>query len=259
MNDFETAIAALDLSLFKKIESQSTDEDKRSFLAIQRSVRELRPSYVYLEIGSYLGGSIQPFLLDERCRRIFSIDKRPSEQPDERGTTYKYSNNSTSRMLENLSTVSPTDKITTIEGSTAEIDPSMIDEKADLCFIDGEHTDAAVLSDFKFCLWAMAENAAIVFHDATVTYNGISNCVKYLDENGVKFLSYNLPNIIFVIEIGDFPLHQDPVMIGRMTSNHLGYLYSLQANDYYRQFAKRAPFRLYRNLLAKLRGANRFD
>src|SRR5436309_9076337 len=95
MADFDNAIAALDLSLFEKIESQSTDEDKRSLLACQSAVRDLRPEYTYLEIGSYLGGSIQPHLVDERCKRIVSIDKRPPRQPDARGVDYEYLNNST--------------------------------------------------------------------------------------------------------------------------------------------------------------------
>jgi len=97
--DFENAIAGLDISLFSAIESQSTDDDKRSLLACQLAVRELRDPYIYLEIGSYIGGSIQPYLLDPRCKRIYSIDKRPAKQPDERGIDYIYENNSTARMM----------------------------------------------------------------------------------------------------------------------------------------------------------------
>src|SRR4029079_6423764 len=104
-NDFETAIANLDLSLFEQIESQSTDSDRASLLACQLAVRELRPKYNYLEIGSYIGGSIQPYLLAVRCERIFSIDKRPHSRPDERGIDYVYEHNSTERMLQNLAKV----------------------------------------------------------------------------------------------------------------------------------------------------------
>src|SRR5215204_6622213 len=102
MSSFEQAITGLDLNLFEKIKSQSTEHDKQSFLAIQLAVRNLRPQYKYLEIGSYLGGSIQPHLLDDRCERIYSIDKRPLQQPDARGFDYTYLNNSTERMLEQL-------------------------------------------------------------------------------------------------------------------------------------------------------------
>src|ERR1044072_3278451 len=98
MSDFEQLISSLDLRRFEKIESQSTDNYKRSLLACQRAPRQLVPDYNYLEIGSYLGGSIQPHLLDEKCARIISIDKRPEKQPDERGANYTYLNNSTARM-----------------------------------------------------------------------------------------------------------------------------------------------------------------
>ena len=259
MSEFENAIAALDLRLFEKIESQSTDEDKRSLLACQLAVRELRPSYTYLEIGSYLGGSIQPYLLDPRCARVFSIDKRPRVQPDARGLDYTYLNNSTARMLENLSRVAATEKITTIDGSTRDIDGSQVDANVDFCFIDGEHTDTAVFADFRFSRDVLAPNGIIVFHDASVTYNGIERCLRYLDGQKTTYRAYSLPNIVFVIEIGDLPVHRHPAVLERLTNNHASYIYSLQANDYYRQFANKTPFRIYRRVVAKLKGLNRFD
>ena len=165
MSDFEKAIADLDLDLFYKIDSQSTENDKQSFLAIQLAVRNLKPGYKYLEIGSYLGGSIQPHLLDDRCSKIYSIDKRPEKQPDARGFDYTYLNNSTERMLEQLRGVAPDkmDKVTTIDGDSRSLDAKVISEKIDLCFIYGEHTDEAVLADFKFCLTALKENRCSAF------------------------------------------------------------------------------------------------
>lgn len=75
--EFDQNLNDLDLELFAVIPSQSTDDDKRSLLAVQRRTRELAGNYSYLEIGSYLGGSIQPHLLDSKCKSIWSIDKRP--------------------------------------------------------------------------------------------------------------------------------------------------------------------------------------
>src|SRR5438309_10782087 len=130
MINFEQAIKDLDLQLFEKIPSQTTDYDKRSLLACELAVRELLPEYNFLEIGSYLGGSIQPHLLDEKCHRIYSLDKRPESQADARGYDWVYKNNSTARMLEKLSAVSENlDKITTIDGDTRMIDPAAVDEK----------------------------------------------------------------------------------------------------------------------------------
>jgi len=258
MSNFESAIADLDLNLFSKIDSQSTEHDKRSFLAIQLAVRNLRPGYKYLEIGSYLGGSIQPHLLDDACARIYSIDKRPESQPDARGFDYTYLNNSTERMLEKLRTVAADkmDKLVTIDGDSRSIDPAEIREKIDVCFIDGEHTDAAVLSDFKFCMQALNENGCIAFHDAQITYNGIASCVDRLEQTGVAFRAYCLPSIVFVIEIGDFPIHNEPAIFERLVNNHQSYLYSLQDNDRYRRFANRYPFRMVRNFISRVRGGN---
>jgi hypothetical protein len=254
MENFEEAIAQQDLALFEQIPSQSTDDDKVSLLACQLATRELRPNYNYLEIGSHIGGSIQPHLLDDRCARIFSIDKRPLRQPDERGVDYFYPDNSTARMLENLSKLGPTDKIVTIDRGTDEIDPSEVDLPIDLCFIDGEHTDNAVLRDFKFCVKVLAESGAILFHDASITYNGIDWCLKYLDEQGIAYRAFSLPSIVFVVEVGDFPLHRNARILDMLTNNYKSYIFSLQFNDSYRRFANKAPFRFYRNVITKLRG-----
>ena len=260
MNPHERLINNLDTAIFEKIKSQSSENDKQSLLACQVAVRELNADYNYLEIGSYLGGSIQPHLLDERCAVIYSIDKRPLRQPDERGVDYIYENNSTERMLELLKEVGPIQKIKTIDADTRKgIEASQVTEKIQLCFIDGEHTDEAVLSDFKFCLEVLHKDGAIMFHDAPITYNGIANCVKYLETNSTEFRAYSLPDIMFVIEIGDFPIHQSPAVLGRLTNNHQSYLHSLQTNDYYRQFANKAPFRLYRRYIARRNGSNRCE
>lgn len=257
MTDFERDINNLDLRLFEKIPSQSTDHDKRSLLAIEHAARELCPEYHYLEIGSYLGGSIQPHLLDPRCRRIYSIDKRPYSQPDARGFDFVYENNSTARMMEKLAAVSEKrEKITTIDGDSGSIDPSKIHDKIQLCFIDGEHTDEAVVSDFNFCLRVLADNGAIVFHDAQITYNGIADCIAYLEQNDIKFTAYALPNIVFVIEIGDFPLHKNVAISERLRDNHRSFLFALQNNDHYRRFATRFPFGMLRRMLLKVRGGN---
>lgn len=259
MSNFDHAIATLDLNLFEKIVSQSTEHDKQSFLAIQLAVRNLLPDgYTYLEIGSYLGGSIQPYLLDDRCRKIYSLDKRPLQQPDARGFDYTYLNNSTARMLEKLREVAPEkmDKIATIDGESRSIDPARVEHPIDLCFIDGEHTDEAVLSDFKFCLKVLKPNGCIAFHDAQITYNGLSDCIKHLESTGARFRAYTLPSIVFVIEIGDFPMHREPAIFERLVNSHQSYLYSLRDNDHYRRFANLYPFRAVRNFISRVRGGN---
>lgn len=258
MDNFEQLLTDLDLKLFEKISSQTVEEDKKSLLACQFATRDLKPNYNYLEIGSYLGGSIQPHLLDDRCAKIYSIDKRPLRQPDSRGVDYIYSNNSTARMLEMLKEVAPDkiDKITTIDGDTRQINPAAVTDKIQLCFIDGEHTDEGSFADFKFCLSVLDDAGVILFHDAGITYNGIADCISHLEKNSIRFRAYNLPAVVFAIEINDFPIHKSPPVLERLLNNHVGYLFSLQSNDYYRRFANKTPFRLYRQLMTKWQGSN---
>ncbi|MBK6722330.1 MAG: class I SAM-dependent methyltransferase [Acidobacteria bacterium] len=262
--EFEQNLNGLDLTIFEAIPSQSTDDDKRSLLAVQVAVRELvgksAGNYSYLEIGSYLGGSIQPHLIDSKCESIWSIDKRPPSQPDERGFEWKYNNNSTARMLEMLKGVAEdVSKVKTIDGDTREIAANRVEDKIDLCFIDGEHTDEAAFADFKFCLTVLKENGAIMFHDSQITYGGIADSLKYLTEKGISHRAYVLPNVLFVVEIGDFPLHQDEKIAAMLAENHKSYLYALQDNDRYRRFANRFPFGTMRRLLLKIRGGNVSD
>lgn len=259
MHSFEKQLSNLDLKLFEKINSQSTDDDKKSLLACQFAVRELKPDYNYLEIGSYLGGSIQPHLLDEKCAKIYSIDKRPEQQPDQRGIDYVYQNNSTARMLEHLRQLDSDkiEKVITIDGDTREIGPAQVKDKIDLCFIDGEHTDKAVFSDFEFCLNVLSQNGgAILFHDAQITYNGIADCIKYLKDKKINFRAYNLPSIVFVLEINNFPLHQNAKVLDLLTNNYNGYLESLRYNDDYRKFANRFPFGFLRKWYVSARKQN---
>lgn len=256
---FEEMLKRSDLRLFEKITSQTDEFDKRSLLACQRATRNLLGKYVYLEIGSYLGGSIQPFLLDSSCETIFSLDKRPFSQPDERGVDFIYKNNSTARMLDNLNLVAPgnLDKIVCIDGDVSEIDKTKITRKPDLCFIDGEHTDEACQRDFHFCLETMnRERGAVVFHDAAVIYHGLKEIVEFLEAKEIKFTAYNLPDVMFVIEIGDFPLHRDAEISRMLINNHVGYLYSLQSNDFYRSFVNKPIIRKYREFRAWLAGSN---
>jgi Methyltransferase domain len=248
-------ISELDTSLFEAISSESSDNDKRSLLACQNAMRNLHPDYGYLEIGSYLGGSIQPHLLDPLCARIVSIDKRPEQMPDNRGLTYKYPNNTTARMIDRLRQVGPDqlEKLVCIDGDSDELDPAAIKYPVQLCFIDGEHTDEAVLRDFEFVRTTLGDKGVIIFHDAQIVYRGLVEIIDGLKASDQPFRAYNLPDYLLVIEIGDAPLHEDPRIAAMLVDNHVGYLASLQANDHYRRIANLPPVRLARSIRARIR------
>ena len=258
MKEFEQNLENLDIKLFEKIHSQTSDDDKRSILACQKAVGELVSDYTFLEIGSYRGGSLQPFVLDSKCKKIISIDKRPKISPDERGIDVVYLENTTEKMLENLKEVFPEgiSKIRTIDGDVSEINPNEVTEKPELCFIDGEHTDEATQRDFHFCHKVMAKNGAVLFHDTMIIYNAVSRIIQDLKKSNTKFRAYNLPSVMFVIEIGDFPLYKSKAISEMLSNNYVGYLEALKFSDQYRQFANRPLFRFARNLKAKITGSN---
>src|SRR5262245_57388082 len=133
---FERKLEALDISLFDSIETQSSSEDRLSWLAVQRAVRRRSRGYTYLEIGSHLGGSIQQHLPDPRCKAIFSIDKRPPQQADDRGHAYDYPDNSTDRMLAELARVPGGDiaKVRCFDMDASEIPLDAISKDVDFCF-----------------------------------------------------------------------------------------------------------------------------
>ena len=209
-HDFARRLDELDLSLFDAVKSQSTDPDRRAWLAVQRAIR--RPAgYVYLEIGSHLGGSIQQHIVDPWCRTIISIDKRPVEPPDIRDRVVRYEGNSTERMLDNLRAIAPdaVHKLQCFDADAAEVDPGAVTERADFCFIDGEHTHAAVLSDFEACLRLSSPDAAICFHDAFILDRGIAAILKSLRERGIGFEARKLGGSTFGIFLGSCPARSD--------------------------------------------------
>lgn len=250
---FEGRLDALDVTLFDSIPSQTTENDRRSMLAVQLALGALVSPYRYLEIGSYLGGSIQAHLLDSRCVAIDSIDKRSALQPDNSGLLLRYPNNTSERMMENLRRVASTDKVRCLDGDTTTIDPGLIDEPgADLCFIDGEHLDEAVIRDFEFCRSALRGPGVIVFHDAQLVYEGISRAIGGLRDAGIDFHAYNLPSTLLVIELGDRPIHRHPAIAAMLIDNHIGYLESLQANDHFRRWATTGPVRVMRAVKSRI-------
>ena len=201
MADFEKRITSLDLTLFDAIPSQTSPQDRGSLLLLQRCIRR-SGSYVYLEIGSYLGGTLQPHLFDPQCALIYSIDKRPLVRADENNGTCNYPENSTQRMLDGLRAVFPEptiEKIRTFERDARELDQSSFSKQPNLCLIDGEHTDNAAFSDFVFCLSVCLPDGIIAFHDANEVVGGLARIKQYLRGKGIRFEGFVLPKRVFVI------------------------------------------------------------
>ena len=155
---------------------------------LQAAVGRLH-KYTYLEVGSHLGGTLCPHLLDSRCAQAISIDPRPASQADERGRMFDYAENSTARMLAALSTRIPSEglrKLITFDCDAAELRSQKLPEKVDLVLIDGEHTNRAAFRDFISVLPSVKDDGVIVFHDAQLIHDAIANIeamLQFMDKS----------------------------------------------------------------------------
>jgi hypothetical protein len=169
---------------------------------------------VYLEIGSHLGGTIQPHLLDHRCRLIISIDPRPQVQPDDRspGHLEEYEGNSTERMLGLLSALDQAgiEKVVCLESDASRVSISDLPRRPDFIFIDGEHTEPAALSDFEFAQRAVAEGGIIAFHDHGIVHAAVRESCRRLRRTGVQFEAAKLGGSVFGIFFDRSLLINDP-------------------------------------------------
>ena len=201
MADVDERITGLDLSLFDGVSTQTYPEDRSSLLLLQRCVRR-SGIYTYLEVGSHLGGTLQPHLVDNRCGLIYSIDKRPLLLPDEYVGTVRYPGNSTQRMLDGLREAFPEssiEKIRTFDSDARDLDPRDFAQGSDFCFIDAEHTDKAVFSDFRFCHRVCKPDGVIAFHDAATVRGGLARIRRELRKRGIRFQHLLLPRHVYVI------------------------------------------------------------
>jgi hypothetical protein len=186
---FDAFHTEADLEHFFPIWSQCGASDKLFLLGAMRLVREAG-AYKYLEIGSYLGGSLTPFLMDPACETVFSIDDRGRIQPDERGISYDYTDVTTQRMLDGLHRKGiSTEKLKTFDGS---INATAIDAVGmfDLSLIDGEHTDEACFRDFIWTFPLMKSDSVIIFHDSSLIYKVQKLILIYLDKAKVDFVFF---------------------------------------------------------------------
>jgi predicted O-methyltransferase YrrM len=252
MDDFQVRIDRLDIGLFQHVPSQTTENERKALLALQLTLRRLQP-FVYLEIGSYLGGSLQPYLLDCRCNAVISIDPRPEAPADARGFKGAYGV-SLQDMLNGLKKIPGADmkKLHNINASTGGLSARDLPQRPDICFIDGEHTDMAVVTDSRFCLSVLGENGLIVFHDANLVYGGIETFVRELATSGRSFRAFNFLDSVFFIELGNMRVSEAEPVCSLLSESYRGYLWSLAQTDHYRTFYLLPVCRFYRWLKIKI-------
>lgn len=203
MENIEDIIRASDVSIFR-VKSQTTIQDRRSLLDLQNIVRMFDERYVYLEVGSHLGGTLLPYIYDPKCRAVISVDSRPAEQDDERGRSYEYENNSTARMISGLEAVAPRDgllKLRTFDADASELSVDQIGTLTRIAFIDGEHTNRACFKDFMSVLPFMEQDSLIAFHDANLVFDALSNIETFLESSEIPFSAMFLPDSVYTIGV----------------------------------------------------------
>ena len=197
-------IETLDTAVFQ-VNSGSTLSDQTSFLRVQNFARSMLGRYVYLEVGSDIGGSLLPHLIDPTCEAAISVDLRPATQPDERAEVFHYPDNTAARMIALLSDRLPPAamaKLTTIDSDVSAVPPESIGPKATLALIDAEHTNTACFSDFVGVLSLMKPDCIVSFHDANLIADAIVNAERFLDRLGITHETVFLPDTVAVMGLG---------------------------------------------------------
>jgi hypothetical protein len=208
------------VSIYDPISTQLSENDQISILTLQAALRQRGDEYAYLEIGSFRGGSLQPFLLDETCSTVYSIDPRTGVTKDTRPRRIAYSENSTDGMVRELRRVygDRVLKLRCFESDASQVVMSDLTARPSFCFIDGEHTDAAFERDFLSCLRLAAHSAVIAADDGDLIFRGLRNALQKLDQVGRRWRAYMLPDTIAVVEIGDLDLYRNTLVRDHLAS-----------------------------------------
>lgn len=171
-------------------------------VATLKLVQSVMPrDYVYLEIGSYLGGSLYTHLLDSKCQAAWSVDLRSTAKIlDERNIDYAYTTTTKDMLNVFKQNNVPTNKLHTVDGTIQHV-PTV---PVDLVFIDGEHTNTAAYADAVEAL--RFQPSIIMFHDDWIVWQGIDKFLQYLRSNNIPSAVYKmLHSDITVVVLQDEP------------------------------------------------------
>lgn len=168
------------------IATQTSNADKAYLLQAIGLFENHSMPFNYIEIGSFLGGSLAPFIKCNSCQKIASIDVRGMQIADERGASYDYSGVTSDTMKENLRSHGlDTSKLEIHDGCIDTFRPDGV--AYDLAFIDGEHTDVACIRDFIWTYKHMKRDSLMMFHDSTIIHNALDIILKLMQAEREDF------------------------------------------------------------------------
>jgi hypothetical protein len=191
------------------------DADQQSLKDLRLIIQSHEPC-VYLEVGSELGRSLLPALIDPGCSAVLSVDSRPGSTPDERGRTWEYG--VTTQMMrdelaknavpEEMAKLSTFDMGTDMFSALVNMGSIKIPQP-NLVFIDAEHTNAAVFRDFLHIQHIVPENCIVAFHDSNLIFDALTNITEMLKHEMLQpFAARYLKDVVFAYGFGKY---KDPV------------------------------------------------
>jgi hypothetical protein len=101
-------------------------------------------------------------------------------------------------------------KVVCFESDASRVDPTRIDPRPDVAFIDGEHTRRAVLSDYAFCRTVLSPAGTILFDDFPIVYPAVIPIVRSLRASGETFSAFRLDGKVFGIFLDPGRAARDP-------------------------------------------------
>ncbi len=114
------------------------------------------------------------------------------------------------------------DKLETYDGVIEDLDPQAILNRFpagfQLVFIDAEHTNEAVFSDFLHAYRLAADDSVIMLHDSWMMGSGLKNIICHLEFCGIRFFFRRIRDSVSAFFLGGYAnldrlsneVHPDP-------------------------------------------------
>jgi hypothetical protein len=151
------------------------------------------------------------------------VDIRCEAAPDERdeGSTIHYQENTSEHMLSLLARIDPASvkKVICFDGKSPVVLARKFDTPPVIAFIDGEHTNEAVLADFEACVKVVAPEGVIAFHDSYLIYPALRQICRSLEREGRAFEFWKLGGSVSAISFDPELAEREPRIRALVAAN----------------------------------------
>jgi hypothetical protein len=136
-----------------------------------------------------------------------SVDLLCDSQPDERGRSFPFPENTTANMLASLSNsgvfAPALSRLPTFDTDLGDLSFAQAGQKVRFAFVDTEHTNQAVFRDWLNVSKFIHLAAIVAFHYANLVFDGLENIQAMLRHRGGQFSAHYLPDTVFVLALGN--------------------------------------------------------